>query len=89
MLREFRTASGVWFVRALIQSHEKFLGARDVNNHDWAVIHANGMVLYSALLEQNLLATNESATAVKAAMLALPGGVKEWEGTVRASDLPT
>lgn len=61
-------------VRALIQSHEKFLGARNADDLEWAVVHAGGMARYGSLLEENLIATKAMALAVKAEMEAIPGG---------------
>ncbi len=82
-------------IDALIRSNEKYLGATDVNNHTWAVIHANGLIRYADLLADNAQAVGDAALAVKTEMLALPLGshvvdvsvVAELQARVAASGL--
>ena len=82
-------------VDALIKSNEKFLGARDVDDHTWAVIHANGLKRYADLLTDNVQAVQDAAQAIKTEMLLLPLGshvvdvsvIAEAQARVAASGL--
>ncbi len=63
-------------VDALVRSYEKFLGATDADDHEWAVIHANGLERYADLLAENVQAVKDAASAVKAEFIALTLGAQ-------------